>query len=167
MNLKGKLIVVVSLCLLIALIASGWCQQGIVTFSNLRIMKIKSESMAPTLESNSRVLVQIHPVSLDRYDIIAFKPSLSANEMYIGRIVGLSGEIFEITKNEVNINGFLLKEDYLEKSFQGKNITLFSPYKIPPESYFILCDNRIKGYDSRNLGSVHKTQIVAKVILSL
>lgn len=110
---------------------------------------IPTGSMLPTIQENDRVLVnkfiyRFYPPQ--RYDIIVFEPPLETgfNEDFIKRVIGLPGEKVEIKNGQVMINEQPLKEDYI----QEKPNYHFGPVTVPPDSYFVMGDNRNHSFDS-------------------
>jgi len=77
----------------------------------------------------------------------------------IKRIVGLPGEIVEISEGKVSINGHPLQESY---STIPPNYTM-KPYRVPANHYFVLGDNRAASYDSHLYGAVHQELLIGRV----
>jgi signal peptidase I len=64
------------------------------------------------------------------------------------------------------INGNVQQEEiFYPTEAQGGNFTY--PYTVEEGSYFVLCDFRTEGYDSRSFGAVSKNTIDGKVITLL
>ena len=82
-----------------------------------------------------------------RGDIIIFKYPVDESEIYIKRVIGLSGEKIEIKDAKVYINGELLNESYLKEEWvvacDGLSL------QIPDDCYFVMGDNRNNSADSR------------------
>ena len=68
-------------------------------------------------------------------------------------MVGLPGELVEIRKGKLYINGKKIEEPYI----QGHSISV-SPRKIPANCYFIIGDNR----DAASWNIVRKKDIIGK-----
>ncbi|MDA0000604.1 S26 family signal peptidase [Brachyspira hyodysenteriae] len=71
----------------------------------------------------------------------------------------------------VYINGEVLNEPWANAEFDGRILDAevssrdnFGPYIIGYNEYFVLSDNRDYGYDSRDFGNVHFSNIDGKVI---
>lgn len=97
--------------------------------------------------------------------------NISNTRYLIKRVVGLPNETIEIKNKVVYINGIALNEPWA--NIERDNIVLDSkvsrrdniePYIIGFNEYFVLSDNRDYGYDSRDFGSIHFSNINGKVI---
>ena len=99
----------------------------------------------------------------ERGDIIIFKFPDNEEENYIKRIIGLPGDIIEITNGIVYINGEALDESYLPAHPYMED---FPATVVPDDSYFMMGDNRLNSKDSRywNNKFVSKDKILAKAI---
>jgi signal peptidase I len=135
---------------------------------------IPSDSMVPTLKTNDRVIVNklsydLHKVH--RGDIIVFKapPGVDPSvKDLVKRVVALPGETVEGKKDgHVYINGKVLVEDYLPKDV--KPGPSFPAIKVPPDSYWVMGDNRSNSRDSRFFPEhfIRKKDIVGRVFLRI
>jgi signal peptidase I len=135
---------------------------------------IPSESMVPTLEKNDRVLVnklsyQMHDVN--RGDVVVFKapPGVDPDvKDLVKRVIGLPGETIEARSDgRVYINGNVLEEKWLPVDVRTE--PGFEPITVPPDSYYVLGDNRQNSKDSRYFPAhfIHKKDIVGRVFLRI
>src|SRR4051812_30614448 len=151
---------------------------------------IPSESMVPTLMVGDRVFVNklVYDLGdIHRGDVIVFQnphPGATedrgpvtgfihwlgegvglaqpADEDFIKRVVGLPGETIEIRDNVVYIDGEKLDEPYLTAEAKTHNGTL-PPEQIPPDSLFVMGDNRGDSADSRyGLGFVPVGKVIGR-----
>lgn len=99
-----------------------------------------------------------------REDIIIFRFPDDESQVFIKRVIGLSGETIQIIDGQVYIDGSdtPLEEVYLKEAPEGS----FGPYKIPEDSYFVMGDNRNHSHDSRYWENqfVEKDDILAKAV---
>lgn len=131
---------------------------------------IPSESMVPTLKVHDRVLVnklsyKLHDVH--RGDIVVFKAPPGSDpgiDDLVKRVIGLPGETVSGHGGHVYINNKELPEPYLPK---GMYTSDFAPVKIPPNSYWVMGDNRINSKDSRVFGTISKGKIVGRVFVRI
>jgi signal peptidase I len=131
---------------------------------------IPSESMVPTLKVHDRVLVnklsyKLHAVH--RGDIVVFKAPPGSDpgiDDLVKRVVGLPGETVSGHGGHVYINNKELSEPYLPA---GMYTSDFAPVKIPPNSYWVMGDNRINSKDSRVFGTISKGKIVGRVFVRI
>jgi signal peptidase I len=131
---------------------------------------IPSGSMEPTLQINDRLVIEkisyyFNPPT--HGDIVVFWPpeSLTApgerRDAFIKRIVGLPGDVVEVTDGEVIRNGEVLTESYIKAppSYQ------WGPEEVPPASYLVLGDNRNSSYDSHSWGFVPEENIIGRAVV--
>lgn len=147
---------------------------------------IPSESMFPTLTPGDHIVTMkswmAYPfgASPKRGDIIVFhlddskvpvadsKAGAGAeSDTLIKRVIGLPNETIEIEGNNIYINGGKIIEshDYVLDSPKFKNTYVYAvgkPYKIPPDQYFVLGDNRLTSFDSRYWGCVPREDIIGR-----
>jgi len=105
--------------------------------------------------------------SIRRGDIIAFKPPASAtseNIPFVKRVIGIGGDTVEMRNRNVFINGRKLDEQYKIYSDYSSDTSRdnFEPQMIPPDSFFVMGDNRDNSNDSRYWGFVDRNSIIGK-----
>lgn len=119
------------------------------------------QSMEPNLHPHQRLIVdkisyRLHPPQ--RNDIVVIDlPHM--NELLVKRVVALPGEIVEIRKGIVYVNGDPLPEPF------PHDMTPYdmAPITLGPLSYLVLGDNRSNSNDSRSFGPVTLDQILGRV----
>jgi signal peptidase I len=94
-------------------------------------------------------------------------------ETYIKRVVGLPGERLKIIRGHVYINGRQLQEPYINPagSCDGADAasgdcTYSLEITIPPESYFMMGDNRDASDDSRYWGPVPEANVIGEAFVT-
>jgi signal peptidase I len=162
-----------------------WIEWGILIVSALAIafliktflfqaFYIPSDSMLPTLQRNDRVLVnklayKVHDVH--RGDIVVFKAPKDVDPSFkdlVKRVIGLPGETIEGRRGKVYINNKLLPEPYLPKGTYT-DFNALKPFKIPPDTYWVMGDNRTNSRDSRFFAAhvIPKKDIVGRVFIRI
>jgi signal peptidase I len=144
--------------------------------------RIPSSSMEPTLHCarpgadcethySDRVLadrISFHFRDPERGEVIVFNtPPLAqqrcsgGGSTFVKRLVGLPGETWEEKDGFVYINGKKLAEPYVQPA-RRDNRTL-EPRKIPAGEYFFMGDNRVASCDSREWGTVPRSNLIGGV----
>ena len=109
------------------------------------LTRVRSHSMAPALPDGSLALTRKlwRKTPIRRGDVVvAASPELG--EPVVKRVVGLPGETVRIDAGRVSIDGRALAEPYAARS------VFTDSYRVPPDHYFLLGDNRDASSDSRS-----------------
>ena len=145
---------------IVVMIAFAWfC----LTFFGTQVT-VSGQSMQPLLNSGDVVL--INRLSYDfgkpqRMDVVVFEREDKKSN--VKRVIGIPGDVVQITGGEVYVNGKRLEnENLLKVSLAG---LAENPIELGEKEYFLLGDNRDSSEDSRfvNIGNVKEDQIVGKV----
>ncbi len=146
--------------LLETVISAGIIAFLIITFIG-QVTVVKGASMEPTLQDNERLIankISYRFTPPQRGDIIIFKPPLETKRNYIKRIIGIPGDKIQIINGEVYLNDEKLEEPYVKyRSFED-----LPAFTVPPDSYFVLGDNRSNSSDSRYWGFVPRKNVIGK-----
>ncbi|HET9392087.1 MAG TPA: signal peptidase I [Candidatus Rubrimentiphilum sp.] len=132
----------------------------------MRTPEVSGLSMAPRIASGEFVLIntisyRLHPPQ--RGDIIAFRHDSPTQEIFIKRIIGLPGDRIAIDRGHVIVNGSLLPETYVRFADERS----FPEAVVPPDSLYVLGDNRIDSNDSRFWGFVRESDVLGKAIAGI
>jgi signal peptidase I len=110
-----------------------------------------------------------------RGDIIVFKYPQDEKRDFIKRIVATPGDTVQVRGQQVLINGQILDEPYVRRNpsplaHSGSAVTCgysyaCDPLVVPPDSYFVMGDNRDNSQDSRYWGFVKRDKIKGKAFL--
>ncbi len=119
--------------------------------------------MEPGLKEGDRILTSGDVSSLQRGDIILFYYPKDESKTYIKRVIGLPGEVVEVREGQVLINGQAIEEPYV---LPQNNLSKFSelPKQVPPDSYYVMGDNRDNSSDSRYWGTVPRKLVYGKFL---
>jgi signal peptidase I len=105
----------------------------------------------------------------ERYEVIVFKAPNHPGQYYIKRIIGLPSESIKVEDGNISVfdsSGSLipLNQDFLP---EGVNTSGNLNLTIGENELFVLGDNRLASYDSRNWGPLEKELIIGRVWLRL
>ncbi len=128
----------------------------------LQISVVRGNSMEPSLMDGDRLVVDRVTYSfadVDRFDVVVMRNPVNQSVDYVKRIVGLPGDVVELRRGRVHINGTMVQESFAHISDQDSTASLV----VPPGSFFVLGDNRPISCDSREFGLVRSDLLKGKV----
>lgn len=137
---------------------------GLLARAAVHIYSIPSRSMVPTLEVGDQIVVtRYFGGGPERGHIIVFTSPLD-NELTVKRVVGLPGDLIDSRLGRLRVGGYTLPEPYLLAPAASGAI---ESQVVPPDSYFVLGDNRADSLDSRNWGVVPRSVVVGRARMIL
>jgi signal peptidase I len=110
-------------------------------------------------------------------DIVAFRFPLDPTLTYVKRIIAMPGDVIEIRRKQVFLNGRALEEPYVVHSdsqvygdheYLPGDVRLrdnMAPMTVPPQCFFAMGDNRDLSYDSRFWGFVPFDNVVGEPLI--
>jgi signal peptidase I len=153
---------------------------------------VPSESMLPTIEVNDRVMISklnYQFADPQRGDIVVFISPFNDeidNESFIDsvvrhvleavgirtasaddlikRVVAVGGDTVEVKGGYLIVNGLQINEPYLMS--QGP-MPDFGAIVVPPESVFVMGDNRAVSYDSRKFGAIPEDDLLGEAVVRI
>jgi len=152
----------------------------------VQAFKIPSGSMKPTLLIGDHILVNkfiygikipfwdkiIVPIKKpERGDIVVFKFPEDPSKDFIKRVIGIGGDVIEIRNKQLYVNGKRMETHYgvhLDSSIISGSLQPrdnLGPIKVPPDSLFVMGDNRDHSYDSRFWGFVRLKALKGKAFI--
>jgi signal peptidase I len=145
----------------------------------VQAFKIPSGSMEDTLAIGDHILVNkfIYGTKIPfngsvlklrapkRGDVIVFEYPEDPSKDFIKRVIGVPGDTVEVKDKRVYVNGTLYanphevhkENDLIPKEANPRDNK--APVVVPPNSYFVMGDNRDRSYDSRFWGFVTRDKI--------
>jgi signal peptidase I len=146
----------------------------------LQAFYIPSQSMATTLETGDRVLVNKLAYTfgdVSRGDVVVFErpPTETTSDIpdLIKRVVGLPGDSLVIKDSTVYVNGSALEEPYLEPGTitstdaAPNTCSDADPCIVPESMVWVMGDNRPDSKDSRFFGPIEESTIVGKAFVTI
>lgn len=128
---------------------------GLFRFCCFQTFKVPSSTMAPTIRVDDYIVTRristfekmLLGKNLKRGDIVVFTLPEDPNTYIVKRLVGMPGENIEVKRKDVFVNQNRLEEPYASYVLGGKRN--FPLTDVPPQSVFLLGDNRDQSNDSR------------------
>jgi signal peptidase I len=138
---------------------------------------IPSGTMLPTIKIGDQIVANKLVYRFRepaRGDIVIFKSPLDRDQKLIKRVIAVGGESIEIRDKRVFVDakpiddpwGHHLDPQTIPLSGNdGGNRDNLAPIVLPPETYFLLGDNREQSKDSRNWGPIKREDIEGKAFI--
>ena len=153
------------------LVAIALCISIIVRLFIAEPRFIPSNSMQPTLQIGDRLLIEKVSYRLHephQGDIVVFEPPPQLQEIgyerdqaFIKRVIGLPGQIVQVSKHQVYIDGQVLNEDYILEA-PAYNMP---PVEIPSGYLFVMGDNRNDSNDSHVWGLLPEQNVIGRAAI--
>lgn len=153
----------------------------------VQAFKIPSGSMKDTLLIGDHILVNkfIYGVRMPftgktlvsvreprRGDIVVFRYPEEPDKDFIKRVVGVPGDVVEGRNKQVFVNGqpedvpyAYHKDPRVLPAYLPQPRDNFGPVTVPPDSLFVMGDNRDESYDSRFWGFVRYQALKGKAFM--
>jgi signal peptidase I len=130
-------------------------------------VKVEGTSMMPALTDQERIFINKFNYhfgigGIERGDMVVFWFPNDQTKSYIKRVIGLPGDVVEIDRGQVIVNGKALPETYVPDEYRDR--TSYPARPVPPDNYFVLGDHRSSSNDSRNWGYVPRKYIYGKAV---
>jgi len=133
-------------------IPSGSMENTLLIKDRLVVNKFIFGAKVP-FTANKRLFAIREP---KRGDVVIFRYPRDTSKYYVKRLIGLPGDVLEITRNVVYLNGQVAEESYVEHKnplgFLGNRD--YGPVTVKSGHYMMLGDNRDYSSDSRDWGQL-------------
>ncbi|MBI4362403.1 MAG: signal peptidase I [Euryarchaeota archaeon] len=127
-----------------------------------RRYRVEGPSMEPTHPPGSRVRVMSLQGEPRRGDIVVLRPPATPRRLDLKRVVGLPGEMVSWGRGEFRVNGSPLAEPYARSPPAPPGDDEVQAWRLGPDEYFVMGDNRLHSTDSRHHGPVKRDRIAGK-----
>jgi signal peptidase I len=113
---------------------------------------IASASMEPTLRVGTLLVLDkwtLRRRAPMRGEIVSFRSPVGPEDM-VKRVIAVPGDVIELRDKKVVLNGAVQDEDYAVHHRQSETLEgdSFGPLTVPPDSFFVLGDNRDESDDA-------------------
>lgn len=123
---------------------------------------MKNDDMSPRISAGDLLLYYRLAQDWTTGDVMVFEKE---GEQYVGRIVAKGGDTVEITDQAtLVVNGSTVVESDIYYTTPAYESGVTYPLTLGEEEFFVLCDYREGGRDSRYFGPVQRSEIKGKVI---
>lgn len=129
------------------------------------IRPVTNDDMTPRMSAGDLLLFFRLEDSFHNNEVIVFKKE---GIWYTARVVAQGGDSVEITgEATLKVNGNVVIESNIYYTTPQYESEVTYPLELKDDEYFVLCDYREGGKDSRYFGPVRKAEIKGKVITVL
>jgi signal peptidase I len=139
--------------------------------------QVKGQSMYPTFEDRDYIFTSKISYRVDKPkhgDIVVFRSPQNRDIEYIKRIIALPGDtvVFRNCKTidnmdcDVEVNGRVIEEPYIDEKTPLPYNSKYAPdqkIEVPPQTVFVMGDNRGGSLDSRFFGPVPMSDVIGLV----
>ena len=130
-------------------------------------VKVEGTSMTPSLINDERIFINKFVYrfgfsDIVRGDTVVFWAPEDPARSYIKRVIGLPGDVVEIDRGAVILNGQRLEEPYVPDD--NRDRVSMQPRTVEEGRYFVLGDHRNSSNDSRSWGTVSREAIYGKAV---
>lgn len=155
--------------------AAAW----LVMAHGAQVYRIQGSSMAPTLRSGERVLVNkagMRLASIARDDVVLFRDPSNEDTVMVKRVIGVPGDTVRFLGNEVQVfpgsgTSHPLHDvvtPVANAAVGGNPLAVGGPGSVSltlaADEYFVLGDNRSGSSDSRHWGAVSRDGILGEAV---
>jgi len=130
-------------------------------------VKVEGTSMTPSLINDERIFINKFTyrfgfADIGRGDTVVFWAPEDPARSYIKRVIGVPGDVVEIDRGAVILNGQRIEEPYVPDD--NRDRVSMQARTVEPGHYFVLGDHRNSSNDSRSWGTVSREAIYGKAV---
>ncbi len=143
----------------LAIAAVGWITLNYVFL----LTQVHGNEMFPAFKDGDLVIAYRLQRQLNKNDTVVYTVN---GERKTGRILGRGSDIIMMDDSgALSVNGTAQTGEILFPTYARDAVRY--PYTVPDGMYFILCDYRTNGTDSRDYGAIPAKQVEGKIITIL
>jgi len=133
---------------------------------------VRGASMVPTFHNNEYLIVDQVSYRFEepkRGDVIIMRYPKDPTTFFIKRIIGLPNETVETEGKSIIIRREGAEPITIDQSFidPSRMRNEYKTYKLGPDEYFVMGDNRNESSDSRSWGNLPREDIIGRPIVRL
>ena len=130
-------------------------------------VRVDGQSMCDTLQNNEIMFVT-KPEYLfgdpQRGDVVICHYPGRGNTNFVKRVMGVPGDVVEVRRDVVYVNGEAVEEPYLTPSRNDDNFSML-PFTLGEKEYFVMGDNRDNSHDSRNYNGYSSPSAITREMI--
>jgi signal peptidase I len=128
------------------------------------LRQVSGETMYPRLRDGDMILYYRLERDYEIGDVVTFKMN---DKTFWARIVAQGGDVVDLDADgQLLVNGNVQQEEIFYPT-EAQDGDISYPYTVEEGGYFVLCDFRTTGFDSRTYGTIPKSTLDGKVITIL
>ncbi|XBX07662.1 signal peptidase I [Enterocloster clostridioformis] len=123
-----------------------------------RLAAVSGSSMEPALSQGDIVVVRMGTLP-QRGDVVLIDSKV-LHKRIIKRVIAVEGDTVFVSDGEIWVNGEVLVEEYIKEPYEHDK----GVWVVPPESVYVLGDNRNHSRDSRVVGFIPIQEVTGTVM---
>lgn len=128
------------------------------------VARVGMDSMSPTLNDGDRIVVEHTSADLRRGALVVVTAP-GGYGVLLKRVAAVGGDRVGIEDGVLVVNGAAVVEPWFDQTrIDGE---YFGPVSVPPDTIWVLGDNRGESVDSRRFGPVPLAAVVGRVTFRL
>jgi signal peptidase I len=155
---------------LVKMIVISFIIVTILTTWFIKPIRVKGESMYPTLDDGSLAISGIINMinGIERFDVVTVYQDYK-DQYLIKRVIGLPNDTIEFKADNLYINNELVEQLFLNEEYTNDYSEFTNDFKIvlTEDQYFLMGDNRPNSSDSRVYGPFEIEQITSEDVFVL
>jgi signal peptidase I len=139
----------------------------------VRPTHIGGTSMAPTLQPNEWVVLNLWDKNVKPNDIVELRFPVRNSPLFIKRVVAVGGDKVKMIKGILYVNGVVYQDENIRNFWKDQgcfddssNLANVKELTVPTDAYYVVGDNRTEtgSQDSRVVGAIPKSDIIGKIV---
>ena len=125
---------------------------------------VDGDSMMNTLQNGDCLITTNLFYTPKQYDIVVIEDhSVGIYHPLVKRVIAVGGDEVKVTKNEIYVNGELVRDDFVYIDSETYKYTP-ATFTVPEGRIYVLGDHRSDSTDSEDFGTVSVDSIIGKVL---